>query len=752
MRTEEKDAGAPAPALQKEAVQRYFEVSLYLLLLTSVLTLVSTGKLDLFSIFAAPAALLWKGWRWSRGRGAELSHRVATWLVGLYIVFFPIDLWVISRGLAAEAQSPALYGALLATVHLVLFALIVRLYSATTTRDYLFLALLSFAAMLAAAILTVDTAYLGFFFVYLVLAVSTFAGLEIRRAAEGAAAPPLEAGTPQAGRLNRALGVTSASVAVSALVLGAAIFFFIPRFTAGYLSGFNLQPSLISGFSDDVELGQIGEIKKDSRVVMRARLEGGQTALRNLRWRGIALTTFDGRRWFTEERSRQGLTISDGWFSLQHPTLRARQNSAPVHYTVLLEPMASDAIFLVPRALRVRGRFSAAGSRPGAAPSSGQLGMDQTGSVFNPYGNYTKLRYEGMSLVPAFPAEQLRAASEDYPEVVRAPYLQLPRLDPRIAQLAAQVTRGARTAYDKAAAIEQHLRTQYGYTLDLSGRPGEDPLAYFLFEKRAGHCEYFAAAMTVMLRTQGIPARYVNGFLPGEYNDVGEDYIVRASDAHSWVEVYFPEYGWITFGPTPPAEERARGWFARLAFYWDWFDLMWSEWVINYDFVHQVTLVQGLQRNSREWSARTGEFLARMRKAAVELLERGKAGALELRVVLPVLLGGLLAVVLLVRRRLAEWLRSTWSLHLSRQAKLTPRLATLQYQKMLRLLERGGLRKAAGQTPLEFVAAVPLPELSAPVARLTDLYQAARFGERAGNFQQMAALLDSIRALLRPRR
>ena len=125
---------------------------------------------------------------------------------------------------------------------------------------------------------------------------------------------------------------------------------------------------------------------------------------------------------------------------------------------------------------------------------------------------------------------------------------------------------------------------------------------------------------------------------------------------------------------------------------------------------------------------------------------------LELRVVLPVLLGGLLAVVLLVWRRLAEWLRSTWSLHFSRQATLTPRLATLQYQKMLRLLERGGLRKAAGQTPLEFVAAVPLPELCAPVAQLTDLYQAARFGERTGNFQQMAALLDSIRALLRPRR
>jgi len=741
-----------AIARPSSAVQRYFEVSLFLLLMTSVLTLVSTGKLDLFSIFAAPAALLWKGWRWSRGYGAELSHRVATWLVGLYIVFFPIDLWVISRGLAAEAQSPALFGALLATVHLLLFAMIVRLYSATTTRDYLFLTLLSFAAVLAAAILTVDTAYLGFFFVYLVLGVSTFAGLEIRRAAEGAAAPPLEAGTPQASRLNRALGMTSASVAVGALVLGAVIFFFIPRFTAGYLSGFNLQPSLISGFSDDVELGQIGEIKKDNRVVMRVRVEGGQIPGQTLRWRGIALTNFDGRRWYSEERLQQTILPTDGWFLFGSPSRLLQQNSVPVHFTALLEPMASEAIFLLPRTARVRGRFAPAGSRPGNASASGQLVMDQTGSVFNPFGNFMKLRYEGMSLWPKFSAEQLRGASAGYPEVIRRTYLQLPKLDPRIAQLATQITRGALTAYDKAAVIEQHLRTRYGYTLDLSGKPGSDPLAYFLFTKRAGHCEYFAAAMTVLLRTQGIPARYVNGFLPGEFNDVGEDYIVRASDAHSWVEVYFPEFGWITFDPTPPADALERSWFARLAFYWDWLDLMWSEWVINYDFVHQATLVQGLQRGSREWSARTGEFFARMRKTGKETLEHWTEKAARLHVVLPLLLGALLAAVLFaLRRRVAEVLRIWWELRRGSRAALTPQLATLQYQKMLRLFERRGMRKAAGQTPLEFAAAVGSQELASPVAQMTELYQASRFGEHAGNFQQMATLVEGIKNLLQAR-
>src|SRR3989449_6574367 len=117
------------------AIRRYFEISLYLLLLTSVLTLVATGKLDLVSGMASSAALLVKGYRWSRGCRPELSHRAATWLVASYFVFFPIDLWGFSRALAAGAPSPALYAALLAAIHLTLFAMVVRLYSASTTRS-----------------------------------------------------------------------------------------------------------------------------------------------------------------------------------------------------------------------------------------------------------------------------------------------------------------------------------------------------------------------------------------------------------------------------------------------------------------------------------------------------------------------------------------------------------------------------------------------------------------------------------------
>ena len=611
---------------------RYFETSLYLLLLVSVLTLVSTGKLDLVSIFAPPAALLLKGYRWWRGRAPELSHRAATWLVLGYFFFFPLDLFWLSRVLAADAQNPALYSALLASIHLMLFAMIVRLFSARTTRDYLFLALLAFSAMLASAILTVDTAFLVFFLVFLALCVSTFMGLEMRRSAEASSSPPLTPEPPAARRMHAALGIASGAIAVSALLVGTGIFFLLPRFSAGYLSGFNLQPSLISGFTDDVELGEIGEIKQSSALVMRIKVDEGAVMARDVRWRGIALTTFDGRRWYSEAHEPAAVSLGpDGWIALagkvsdeiEPPVTRF---SIPMHYTVFLEPMASDAIFVAAAPVRIRGQFMGESLPGGRAARNTYLVLDKTGSLANPFHNFANVRYDAVSALAARASPTSCATiPRIYSPAVRDLYLQLPRLDPRIPALATQAAGRARNPYDQARAVEQFLRSHYAYTLDLSGPPQSDPLAHFLFERRAGHCEYFAAAMTVMMRSLGVPARYINGFLPGEYNDLGGDFIVRARDAHSWVEVFFPGYGWMTFDPTPPSEEHITGVMSQLGLYWDWFQLQWGEWVINYDFFHQLTLAQNLQRNSRNWTQQLRGKFDSARNAGAERVRRWQA-------------------------------------------------------------------------------------------------------------------------------
>src|SRR5215469_8767089 len=292
-------SSARAIAPPVSAVQRYFEVSLFLLVSTGVIAIASTGKLDWVSTFLPPLAILYKGFRLWRGHTSEISSRLATWLVLAYFLFFPADLWFFSRNLAAGAPNPALYAGLLSAIHLLLFATLVRLFSASTNRDYAFLAVLAVTSMLASAILTVETGFLVALAVFLVLAVSTFVALEIRRSATGAVSPPVEPGSRLAQQLNRALGLTSILVALGAFAIGAVIFFLLPRVTTGYLAALNLQPSPLTGFTDDVSLGEIGRIKKNSSVVMRVRIEGDPGAGIDVHWRGIVLTNFDGKRWFT---------------------------------------------------------------------------------------------------------------------------------------------------------------------------------------------------------------------------------------------------------------------------------------------------------------------------------------------------------------------------------------------------------------------------------------------------------------------
>src|SRR5580698_9373188 len=340
------------------AVQRYFEVSLFLLVSVGLLAVASTGKLDLFSTILVPAALLYKGTRIFRGRGPEISTRLATGMVLAYFLFFPADLWFVSRDLASGAPNPSLYAALLAAIHLMLFATLVRLFSARSNRDFAFLAMLAVTCMIASAILTVETTFLIALAIFLVLAVSTFVALEIRRGGDHAISPPFEPGSPLAGRLNRALGLTSGLVAIGKLAIGSVFFFAIPRFSSGYLSALSMQPSLMTGFSDNVTLGQIGQIKQSSAVVMRIHVDGDPAKNEDVHWRGIVLTNFDGKRWFTPPHEYVAVFADlAGMYQFNAMPLPTG-DFYEMRYSVLMEPIASDAIFVAPRIRSLEGRFS----------------------------------------------------------------------------------------------------------------------------------------------------------------------------------------------------------------------------------------------------------------------------------------------------------------------------------------------------------------------------------------------------------
>ncbi len=167
--------------------------------------------------------------------------------------------------------------------------------------------------------------------------------------------------------------------------------------------------------------------------------------------------------------------------------------------------------------------------------------------------------YEARSLIPAVSEQSLRAAGQRYPEWVRQRYMALPpELPTRVKELAIQLTSTEPTPYDRARSIERYLRT-IPYTVDVARPPSnQDIVDFFLYDLKKGYCDYYASAMVVLARAAGVPTRLAIGYAGGEYNLNSRRFMVTEADAHSWVEVYFPNIGWIPFEPTasrPSLEE-----------------------------------------------------------------------------------------------------------------------------------------------------------------------------------------------------
>jgi hypothetical protein len=252
--------------------------------------------------------------------------------------------------------------------------------------------------------------------------------------------------------------------------------------------------------------------------------------------------------------------------------------------------------------------------------------------------------------------------------------------------------------------------------------------------------------MTILLRTLGIPAREVNGFLQGEYNDLAGDYIVRASDAHSWVEVYFPGSDWVTFDPTPAGTGQA-GFLSQFTKYIDWIQLSWNEWVINYDFSHQMQMAQNVQRTSRDWTQSWRNWFEH-----AQIHNRQRLKSLQLRhgtlgLLLPLLL---IALLMMLRYqllgKLIRRLRLYWHLHTPKSLRANPMLATRLYAELLRLLERRGFARRPAETPLEFASQVQTPALAPAVREFTSIYAVARYGGAPCDTLRLRHLLEQIRA------
>ncbi len=717
-----------------QAIDHYFELALYLLVLTGFATLAGTGGLDLPSTILVGGALAVRGFLLAKRRQFVISERWTTPLAVAYFFFFAADYFIFSRNF------------LPATVHLALFAVVVRMFSLRRERDHVTLAILAFLMVLAAAVLTVDSVFLFSFAVFMMMAVGTFVLMEMRSSGLAANIQARHSNDPQEHRhLAFALARVAPALMLMILIGGGVVFFVMPRMSAGYMGAYSFGTDLSSGFSDRVQLGQIGQIQQSSAVVMHIQIDGDSVGRSDLHWRGVTLARFDGHTWSNRREQFPLQRQSNNTFKVPrtNAVLPSDAASSParehlIHYRVLMEPIGTNVFFLAPWARSISGDYR-------------MLGADPGGAVYNFDSQHAISRYEADSDIATPAPAELRTAGRNYPVQVVATYLRLPELDPRVSRLAAQITNSSSSDFDKAAAIENYLRTRFGYTLELPQTAVKDPIANFLFERKQGHCEYFASSMAVMLRTLGIPSRVVNGFRTDEFNDLTGNYVVRAKDAHAWVEAYFPGYGWQTFDPTPAgASGTPQGW-NRLALYVDAMASFWRDWVVSYDTSHQFALGQaafsgtrGMWDGARKWAQIHYEAMLKWARRSQDRVEHSPGRW--------AVLGGAIAVVLLLLGslgRIARLLHEKW-LH-AHPERSPEQAAAMWYRRMARALARRGMAKPAAQTPQEFVKRIEDSRLREPVARFTAVYESARFGNSVDDAQRLPELYEEVESAARSR-
>lgn len=590
-----------------------------------------------------------------------------------------------------------------AAMGMLLFLLVAESLRALDARNDMRLYSLSFALLIAATAYYPGIVFALAFVSYIVLATLGMMVGFLRRQAERLSVSDIPVGRPF-------LAVTAALSGITLLV-SVALFVLFPRLPRQWnVQGRARAGQVMAGFSDQVSLGEHGgTISDNPTVAFRVEFPDGERPVGSTYWRGRSFDHFDGTSWSRTRYAASGPA----------PGAYAERWGGPMRrQRVFGGPPEAGILFGLHPVVQVTARSAI---RPYRDPTG-----DQT------YWGTDEPVYEVLSARDMPPEALLRASPEDAAPAADDPYLQLPPLSPAVRRLADSLTAGLASRVDRARAIEAYFHEEFGYTLDLPATARDATLDAFLFRRREGHCEYFASAMVVLLRAEGIPARNVTGFVGGQWNEMGGYLAVTGNDAHAWVEVWFPEVGWVRFDPTP-ADDRldalrrvgGANWSFPSFFWLDAVEHRWYKWVLDYNLEKQIDLFRS-----------AGDFFSRNREAG----RTGAGGGGSPRGIIPWATGAFVVAM------------AVWFLRGRRRVRRTAEQRA--YLALRRLYARAGLPVRRADGPLDFADALLREEApgSEAAARLVRLYVRARFaGEDIGppGQREMEDALRAARAALR---
>jgi len=601
-----------------------------------------------------------------------------------------------------------------------------RLSHRKTAADYQQIAILAFLHLIAGTVFSSGLDYAVVFFGFVIVMPWMLALTHLRKELETQYGPgsALLRGELQSKELATPsfFGGTTL-LAVPLFIVTAALFFAFPRMGFGLLSNLGVRTQAVAGFGDDVELGGFGTIRDDPTVVMRVKPRDRpepQPASLNIRLRGTSFDRYSEGRWSRTHAASEELQRIRDEYRIFRPAKKGDEE-----YEILLDPMEEAVLFLPEGTVALQ------------LPGTVRAGRNHYRRIVR--GSGLDVRYRGRIDGPlhytAFVGKTKRGFTEKIPPTLRKRYVEVPSGHERVLSLAQQVTEGAPNPFAQVQMIEQHLRARGGfrYTLEQPNTEGKDPLHVFLFDIKAGHCEYFSTAMAMMVRSLGMPARNVTGFLGADYNPYGDYYAVRNGHAHSWVEVYI-DGRWLTFDPTPASGQvyaAPSGLAVKMRQVMDALRVRWSSYVVEYNIRDQAKALKGFIAWYRSFRGNRGSTQAEVAGESQDGDGEQALGPIPFRpdwrwFIATMSVFGVGVLVARWRRKRRRQTRAGRQLDPNRDR------AVRLYLSLEGSLRSAGQARPPDVTPIEHAkdldrAGFPA---AADVREVTDAYLAARFGEK----------------------